>query len=771
MDDNFVKGWTRTSGGTSAFSTDGDIASLSSGDQTECDVERDVSFSTDTYPKIAVRIPHDSENWGVDVYYDGAWHPVWENQTETGLREATLPAGRSVTKIRMVSEGAGRTAKFDYIAITKQSVLIPVDETKSDIIESLTITLPLLSRGVGGFSCKLPNTNGEYTGKITDFDHILIYLWRKGASMKKVFGGKILLPGTEGYGSSQEYYLLLSGMDIGQELLVPPNLMKKVYETVNGKTIIQDAIDLCNEVTKKFVDVDNEIASTHDFEFQEVTPHAVIKDVCEIAKTSGGAVGFDGYIDPAGNVHIFKRGKYTSSVSLTERIEHYKKEDDVHRVRNKIKVYGAAERAYPPDRDDWTESLTPADGSWTSGTGTGSVSFDTAEKILGTGSIKLDVTGSDYYGRLIFTLNDGKEANCYDVPDGYADITFQVKLEEAYSGDITLQLEDDAGMVCRRELNAKKNEWVLVNLACGRGARDQWTYNLSNTQPFNWKKVKKVDVTCHFPATGTGAFWIDNLFFNKRRFEGVAEDATSQSKYGVRWKEPIIDDSLKSDAECLKRAESFLDFLREKVITLTNFEVEGDNDFKPGDKQLVVIPNDNIDEYFRILEVRHVIRGVNWSTFLTLTNEPQFVDYVFVNIDERLKRLERRTGVAIGAGGGGGGGAGPLFIEERSLAYNRKTGVPPGTETTVVSYEVGDGETITLKGFIGWGTCPAIYRLYSGTDAKMSFMTSESNRTAREDNLEEKITGPETIALKVLHYAPAAGVDDYHDFEGTLLGG
>jgi len=760
--------------------TDGEIATLSASGPPESWVsskkEISGSPSTNVYTKAIVRARRKTANakWSIAVQYSDASSDSlpWQDNAEFATVTLALTTNKTISRIFIycqTTNGNPAEAEFDYVAICKDTLLVPVDETKSDIVESLTITLPLLSRGVGGFSCKLPNVNGEYTGKITDFDHILIYLWRKGASMKKVFGGKILLPGTEGYGSSQEYYLLLSGMDIGQELLVPPNLMKKVYEAVNGKTIIEEAIDLSDEVTKKFVDVDNEIASTHDFEFQEVIPHSVIEEVCKVAKTLAGAVGFDGYVDPAGNMHVFKRGKYTSGVSLAERIEHYKKEDDVHRIRNKIKVYGAAERAYPLDKDAWTETLTPADGSWASGTGTGSVSFDTAEKILGTGSIKLTVGGSDYYGRLIFTLNDEKEANCYDVPDGYADITFQIKLQEAYSGDITLLLFDDAGMECSKELNAKKKEWVLINIPCGRAAKDQWTYSVFNSQPFNWKKVKKVDITCHFPATGTGAFWIDNLFFNKRRFEGFAEDATSQEKYGVRWKEPIIDDGLKSDAECLKKAESYRDFLKEKVITLTDFEVEGDNEFKPGDKQQVVISNDNIDEYFRILEVRHVVKGVNWSTFLTLTNEPQFIDYVFMSIDERLKRLEKRAGISIGAGGGGGGGAGPLYLEEKSLAFNTKTGVAPGTETTIVSYDVGNGETVTLKGFIGWGTCPAIYTLYSGEAKKASFMTSEAYRTANV-KMEEKITGPKTIALKALHYTPAAGPDDYHNFEGTLLG-
>jgi len=562
-------------GGTAAITTDGDIAEekIPTG-QTSIEATKDISFNTGIYKCMIIKcVALTGSEWRIRGKLGGTLK-FDKSYTDTGIKEldmTTLYTGDIDQVALYVAGSAGQYAKFDYMAVCKNTMLVPVDEAKSDIVESLTITLPLLHHGVGGFSCKLPNMNAEYTGKISDFDHVLIYLWRKGATMKKVFGGKILLPGTEGFGASQEYYLLLSGMDIGQELLVPPNLVKKVYESVNGKTIIKDAIDYCSEVTNKFVDVDNEIASNHDFEFREVTPASAIREVCEVAKTLAGAVGFDGYVDPAGNMHVFKRGKYTSGVSLTERIEHYKKEDDVHRVRNRIKVYGAAERAYPLDKDAWTESLTPADGSWASGTGTGSVSFDTSEKIKGTGSIKLTVTGSDYYGRLIFTLNAGKEANCYDVPDGYADITFQIKLEEAYSGDITLLLIDDAGMECRKELKAKKTEWVLINAPCGRGAKDQWTYSIFNSQPFNWKKVKKVDITCHFPATGTGAFWVDNLFFNKRRFEGFAEDAASQAKYGVRWKEPIIDDSLKSDAECLKKAESFRDFLKGKSDHVNRF--------------------------------------------------------------------------------------------------------------------------------------------------------------------------------------------------------
>lgn len=669
FDDNFVKDWTKTSEGTSSFSTDGDIATLGAGDQAHCYVDKDISFNTTSYPKIAVRIPSDSENWGVMVYYDGAWHAVWANQTVTGLQEETLTSGKDVSKIRITADGTGKTAKFDYIAIMKDTVLIPVDETKSDIIENLTITLPLLNRGVGGFSCKLPNMDAEYTGKISDFDHILIYLWRKGTAMTKVFGGKILLPGTEGFGTSQEYYLLMTGMDIGQELLVSPNLMDKKYSSINGKTIIEEAIDLCNEVTKKFVDVDTEIASTHDFEFELVKSYAIITQVCVQAKTVGGVVGFDAYVDPAGNAHVFKRGKYTSSIDLTGKIEHYKKEDDVHRVRNKIWVFGAREKKIPYDGDTWTEdSTSPDDGSWSSGTGTGSVSVDTSEKVMGSKSIKLNVTGSDYYGRAIFTLNSDKYVSAYKARESKS-LSVQLKLEAAYSGDVVIQIEDSSGQILRQVFTVKTGEWLCKEFPIGPENESAWSPDEGNTQAFDWKNIKIVDVACWFPGTGTGAFWIDGSHFDKCRF-GVksthsgcdvdipVEDATSQSKYRVRCGEPVIDDGLKSDNECLKKAESLRDFLKEKVVTLSDFRVEGDNGFTPGYRQRVIISNDNIDDYFRILEIQHVIRGVQWDTILTLSNEPQMIDYVFADLHRELRRLS----VSKGKGNPGGGTAGERYM-------------------------------------------------------------------------------------------------------------
>ena len=104
------------------------------------------------------------------------------------------------------------------------------------------------------------------------------------------------------------------------------------------------------------------------------------------------------------------------------------------------------------------------------------------------------------------------------------------------------------------------------------------------------------------------------------------------------------------------------------------------------------------------------------------------------------------------------------------LAWDKKTAVAPGSETTIVSYEVGEGKLVKLDGFIAFGTGAAIYRLYVDSEIKASYVTSEADRNAYVIFRTEHVSGPNTIAVKVLHFVPAAAGEG-EDFEGTILGG
>jgi len=104
------------------------------------------------------------------------------------------------------------------------------------------------------------------------------------------------------------------------------------------------------------------------------------------------------------------------------------------------------------------------------------------------------------------------------------------------------------------------------------------------------------------------------------------------------------------------------------------------------------------------------------------------------------------------------------------LAYGTKNDVKPNTETTIISYDVPANKVVKLDGFIAFGDCAAIYRLYVGDSCKASYMTSEADRTAYVVFRTEHVSGAVAIAIKVVHFTPLSKMEQGRKFEGTILG-
>jgi hypothetical protein len=75
------------------------------------------------------------------------------------------------------------------------------------------------------------------------------------------------------------------------------------------------------------------------------------------------------------------------------------------------------------------------------------------------------------------------------------------------------------------------------------------------------------------------------------------------------------------------KAASLISMEKESTESFT-ITMDGDNDFIPGYRQLVVISNDNVNAYYRILEIQHTLYGVDWMVTLKLSNEPILIDYL-----------------------------------------------------------------------------------------------------------------------------------------------
>jgi len=138
----------------------------------------------------------------------------------------------------------------------------------------------------------------------------------------------------------------------------------------------------------------------------------------------------------------------------------------------------------------------------------------------------------------------------------------------------------------------------------------------------------------------SGGPYFDNMHFAGAPYSYTAEDSNSQTLYDVHMPDPILDETLKSESECQKKAESLLAYYSDKVTTL-NIRTFGDNGFKPGYRQYVYLPNEGVSERFRILEVRHSLEDVYWQTELLLSNEPVMMDYVFRQLFQAQKTAQK----------------------------------------------------------------------------------------------------------------------------------
>jgi hypothetical protein len=131
----------------------------------------------------------------------------------------------------------------------------------------------------------------------------------------------------------------------------------------------------------------------------------------------------------------------------------------------------------------------------------------------------------------------------------------------------------------------------------------------------------------HFSGTGTGSFWVDNLFFNSERWS---------ASYGAGSRElPETDEELHSDDECLLRAKALHEQLgspSEYIRVVSDVIDYGTAPILAGDKIWVTLPNENVDGYYRVASVEY--RTIAETQTLEITLEmgkepPLLADYLY----------------------------------------------------------------------------------------------------------------------------------------------
>ena len=396
-------------------------------------------------------------------------------------------------------------------------------------------------------------------------------------------------------------------------------LVTKTYENEKGEDIVKDLIDYyvgLSHVRNSVELVENTDTTYTKLEYEDTPVMDILKYIAGSADKAG-VIGFDFRVAPDAKFEFFPRNSKTSSVSLSERLLVSEHEDSIFRKRDKIFIYGAAEKKYPINGDSFTETLdinNDAINDWVSGTGTGSVSLATDYVAVGSYSIKHTTNTADYYGRLRLILPSGWQANWKKYPT----LQFQIRRESAFSGQATIILVDNGARMVFREFQIQADKWVLQKFNVGKKYANEWQG--SDLPSFNWETINEIMWDMHFSATGTGSFWVDNLFFNSCRWS--ATYGSGEREYSD------TDEELHTDAECLLRAKALYDYLSgtaEYFKVASSVIDYGTTPILAADRIW------NIDGYYRVISAEyHLTIFQDLEVTLELGREPMLLaDYLY----------------------------------------------------------------------------------------------------------------------------------------------
>jgi hypothetical protein len=517
-------------------------------------------------------------------------------------------------------------------------------------VESLKVHLGC-TKEVSSFEVDLKNWDSKYSTSpnaiaLAQDGHVDV---GRGANVPQLITCRV--EDLEYESSALEHYLKVKGRCWGEKLF--RKCVTKTYENQKGEAIVKDLIDYYVGLShvRNLVELIEDTDTTYTkLEYKDTPVFDIISFIAETADKNG-VIGYDFRVAPDGKFEFFPRLSKASSVSLSEKIETAAYRKDISRVRNKITIYGAAEKSWPTDKDRITEVLAVGSDQliyyedsvligWWEQVGLCVVSLDGTIRIKGSYSVKLNApTGVassvvDWYFATehYFNMND------------YPSLNLQLRREtEPGKVGFKIELYDVNDQKLRKMLEKfDSDKWKLFKLNVGEKNADEWTIDEFNTQAFDWTQIRRIRFEAYMDGNQTGAFWVDNMFFNHRRWESTKEDATSQSLYGVR-EYVEVDDELHSDEECRLRADALLAWKKdyaEYITVITTVLDYGTTPILAGDKIYADLPNELIGAYFRVISAEYAVNVKAQSLTVTLElgkEPPLFADYIFA-----LRKNERK---------------------------------------------------------------------------------------------------------------------------------
>jgi len=577
------------------------------------------------------------------------------------------------------------------VEIPKAAVVFgSVTPPQGDILE-LRVHLGC-TKEVSSFDCLLQNFNKKYspgeTNAINVGDNGSISIGR-GVNCPLILTGRV--EEIEPQSTPVENYIRVRGRCSGEKLF--RRVVTKTYENQKGEAIVKDLID--NYVGLSHVRNSTELIEDTDttytlLEYENTPVFDILKYIAATADKAG-VIGFDFRVEPDGKFAFFPMNTKTSPGSLSERIEVSSYRKDIHCIRNKIIVYGAAEKANDSLKDFGTDMVTPYKGSKVdqqSASGqknlyvTSTTDFSVGDKIwiymypdyeenevesivagdhlvcvnnlqhtygVNTGVIVYPGWGPTSAGTTITADAVNKEVGSRSVKiavndgGGWGGALYHwgspIDMNKYVTHNIfTRSSVTVSGIISVRDSNFKQastsissvsndEKFHFISVRGGRKNADRW----GAESGFDWSKIIEVEIRMNASVLD---YWIDGQFFGDRRWEATQEDSGSQASYGLR--ELVeVDEELHSDNECELRAKALLAQLKDPAEHLTLKSTVIDyyaNPLLPADKIPVTLPNENIDSDYRIINGEYRVAARDQTLEITLElgkEKPLLADYLY----------------------------------------------------------------------------------------------------------------------------------------------
>ncbi|MEM4701543.1 MAG: hypothetical protein QXZ51_05320 [Candidatus Bathyarchaeia archaeon] len=520
--------------------------------------------------------------------------------------------------------------------------------SESDILEC-QVNLGC-TKEVSSFEVLLQNWDGKYSPSgilpLNLGASGSIYIGR-GSNIPQIVTGRI--ENINYVNTPAEHYVRFSGRCWGERLF--RRVFTGAFENQYGEWIVKHLLD--NYVGLSHTRDGNELVENTStmyvkLSYENTPVFDIIRYIADSADYNG-VIGYDFRVAPDGKFEFFRRNSKTSSVSLSEKIEAYEYRRDISRIRNKIYVYGAAEKKQPSDgnEDGWTESTSGWYSNGTIAADTNHVTEDGQKKYTDAYSVCASGGSSDSEIWLYREVGGLK----FNGPNGFKQINTWLMWTRYGSGQpstakcVLWQSAQDHFDMDIKPLLPPQASWGKLVL---RSDQPSWT-KVGNA---DWNNpINAIGFYITHPEGCLPVLRLDHLHFSDCHYYAIQEDTNSQNMYGLR-ELTETDEELKSDNECLLRAKALLDYYKNpnEHLTIKSIVIDyGNTPILAGDKIYVELPNEGINGYFRIESVEYHVDARTQTLEVTLElgrETPLLADYIYI-LRRKTDNLSRyKAGVA-----------------------------------------------------------------------------------------------------------------------------